>query len=204
MSKNLSLINSADDEEHTCPLVQVCPKAQACELWTPIIHDSNNKLPWYFFSITIPPDTMISVRGKKKPFKACSADQQYYYYSHLLTNFDFEQIDYLLVNIEQNRIGCIHFHAIVQCETVQLFKSHIMQCLKLDYKKFDDKININYRLIHDHHLIISYFMKEPLLGIDNGIDHEYRDWNDSIIAKQYEKTKYKWFVLESFYKSKFT
>lgn len=200
MSKNEILINSEFIEHKEFLLVPLCStRAYTGDYFLQLLKLTEGN--HIFWSITIPPDYLINVRGKKKPYKSATPQQQHHALSHLLQNYDFENVDFLICNFEQSKTGCLHLHFISKSETLQEVKAHIMQCLKFDVRKFDDKLNINYRIIDDIYLTISYFIKEPLdyviqqkkiKGFDTFL------FNESIKSKQYEKTKYDVLILKEF------
>lgn len=190
MSKNFNLITS-EEVEHTCyPLVKVCSNElrNSTEYFAPILFPVRE---YYFWTITFPPDYTVINRGRKIPFKSATPKQQYYYIDNLISSACWCEYPFLIFNYEQSLNGSLHLHVITTgCISPQFFKGDILQVLRLDYKKFNDVLNIQYRKIDNPYTAISYFTKLPLDYVSAEYESCIDRFNDSVLKKSYEITHY--------------
>lgn len=198
MSKSLKFDLIAENEEHSFSLVKLCSREEghdrACEF---AIIQTDDRLigdNLYFYSITISPDTPISIRGKTKKFSESSVSQQHYYFNNRIQHYKFEYVNDCLIIVEHCKTGAIHFHAIVR-HTGEIHLHDIEIELKdvFHIKGKNQTINFVKKPCFNIFKTIGYFFKTNVTYAptrdEDGAD-TIENYNSRIKSKEYEISKY--------------
>lgn len=189
MSLN-SICDLSESKEHSFPiLVKLCSKAYLAEVLTRILYSDSEYIHW---SISIPPDYIINNRGRKVPYKLAKPQQQFNHLNYLITHYQWpEELKDMYIVYEYTKLGVIHLHALTSNTlNLQLMKASFVECLDFNIKKFDDKLNLNFKPVYNKYKIIAYFLKDPIDYVSNKNEMTIDDFNTSIINKKYEKSDF--------------
>lgn len=191
MPKSLKFDLITENEEHQgCTgsfSVTLRTRNEATELMNADFLRTTSGEKWHFYSITIPPGAIITVRGKKKEFINASVTQQYYYFDSRLQYYKFEYIKHAYFIIEHAEKGQLHFHALVNIGDEFQHNIDIELADVFLIKKQQRKLNLVSNPVDDYFKAIAYFFKQPtqIVGYE---DNE--GFNKRIQKKQYEVSKY--------------
>lgn len=196
MSQIQRLINSPTEEEHSILLVKECSRDWAMSNVLKIT-DPLGSAEGLFWTITIPPTVLIPDRGKKKEYSKCSVGVQAHFIKHCIINGCWYHFRNSFFVIEHFSSGVCHLHILSSAKGfIQDLKAELMYNFKLDYKKFDDKLNLRHRPIDDIFKAVAYFFKESLTWVSPKDKVCIDDFNESIRLKFYEVSKYNLFYIE--------
>jgi hypothetical protein len=151
----------------------------------------------HYFSISIPPQCTVKIRGKSKEYQQLTVDSQYHFLRHRIIRCG---SDYHLKNClfipEHTFDGNIHFHILVSGEEyMQTYKAVFLEMFCIDTKKFSIK-NVHHRKVDEECLNASYLAKDPVSYCAKDDTFNIEEFNKSIMSKQYEKSKFQWIYFE--------
>lgn len=151
-----------------------------------------------YFSISIPPECIVKIRGRPREYRQLTVDSQYYYFQHRIIQCgEDNNLKNCLFIPEHTFEGNVHFHVLCSGEEYrQTYKAIFLNMFNIDVKKFSVK-NINCREVDNIFLNVSYLTKDPLdYCINKGDDFSIVDFNKSILDKQFEKSIFNWIYFE--------
>lgn len=188
MSKSQKVDIILDDEEQSVKntLATLRSRNESMELINNMLVASPND-KWYFYSISIPPNTPINIRGKTKSFIDASVSQQYHYFNNRILHYKFEYLPDAHIVIEHCQSGSIHFHVLVNIMNEFKHNVDMELCNLFHIKKSQRDVNLNGSPVEDYYRTIAYFFKMPTTIV--GCTH-IEELNRMITKKQYEVSKY--------------
>jgi len=209
MSTIQNLINSVVEEEHSEYLVKECSQEWASQNVHPLLNAYGVKndvgviVPTLFsahtlWTITFPSKGFsIPNRGKRTDYYKCNTGVQFHYLKYCLLTKDWNTFENSFISIEHSKVGSLHVHILCpeMGQREQNRRAEIMQNFGLDYKGFDHILNINVRKVDNLFKAEAYFLKDPIQWVSQK-DECIDKFNESIIRKQYEKSKYNFFYIK--------
>lgn len=177
------------------PIIHECERERGIEYANEIYFNSDKCL---YFSISIPPQSIVKVRGKSKQYRELTVSSQYHYLKHRILQAGEDNFLTRVLFIPEHTLdGNIHFHILCDAvEYIQTYKAIFIEIFNIDLKTFSIK-NINVKQVSNIFYNVAYLTKDPLIYcVNKGEDLDLITFNESIKAKAYEKSKFKWIYFE--------